>query len=352
MAFIKYLRVMVNNKGKRTEKTANGAVEHFEMKDDKITKSKETVGENLQQTLNQTKEEKEDRAFRLISLIFREAEEKVDKYVEKIEKMLLRESLSSEEEESLKGYLLENSSILRRIPTFIRFFKDWNLLNRLSFEAVYKLLSLNLTNQQLNNLILMADVSCQRDVGVNKILEGISDNKILSNSAIVYNVVELGTIEQDYEQADYLLSMDLDVKDYILLGDIVLSEGLIEKIRLLIELKVYFSIKDFEALDKFEIDETMINKLKNLENKVYIYFADLPIIQEMNIDENLLKKIDKIDKLYEWRFNAEQLPRIQKLSEIDIQKLEYIETKLGEKLNYTNFDLICNLERCEIDKII
>jgi hypothetical protein len=148
------------------------------------------------------------------------------------------------------------------------------------------------------------------------------------------------------------LNMDFKIEDSILLKDIILSEQLIEKIWLLMKLNVSFSINNLKTLDKFEIDETMINKLQILEDKVHVYFADLSTIKEMSIDEHLLKKINKIDKLYEWKFYVEDLPKIQKLSEMDIQKLEYIKTKLRKNLDYIDFDLICNLEKSEIDKII
>ena len=343
---------MTKNTAEKILECSNNSAEYSENWWSKITKTQEAINENLQQALSQTEDDENDRAARLLYLIFESGGKKVDKYIEKIETTLLQEELSWEEKKILRDFLLENSKIGEKIPSFIKFFKNKDLLNSLSFDAVYQLLSFNLTNKQLENLIRIADAWSQRDVEVNGILERINDKKILSNS-IVEKIIKLRTIGEEYDLWGMdNLNMDFKIEDSILLKDIILSEQLIEKIWLLMKLNVSFSINNLKTLDKFEIDETMINKLQILEDKVHVYFADLSTIKEMSIDENLLKKINKIDKLYEWKFYVEDLPKIQKLSEMDIQKLEYIKTKLRKNLDYIDFDLICNLEKSEIDKII
>ena len=325
-----------------------------------IEKSKKEVDANLLKVLKKSKKRKEETTEeKLLRHVFKNYEVlygTIDKSIENVEEMLLESHMNPPQRNMLKTFLIKNFDRVKSIPHIIKFFENHELLNCLSYESLLKLLTFNLTEKELDNLITLANNWCQTDMMLNDILESV-DDKIVFSDDITDKVLQLSEIisRHDNDSHNKWVSMNLWIEDYIFLKDIELSEELINKIQILIEADVELSVQDLndlDKLDKYEIDRIISDKLTKLNGKTTVFFKDLATIQGMDIDENLIRKIETLKKLWLYIYSRDLL-RIQKFTEEDINKLKYINRLRWKDITYIDWaEFVLKLGNEEINKII
>jgi len=323
---------------------------------DKLAKSKKEVNDSISYEFKKIDNEEDEKMSkknmesplsRLMNAMFRMGEETLDEVVDKITTLLDHE-INSYERDQLESFIIKNKLYQdewNKIKRVINFCKNNWLSNCLSFQSLINLLSWDLNENELKNLLRISDNWYEHEL--NDILEFVDDKIILCDD-ISEKIVKLQKIAYEYH------NMNLEKLEYVLLKDITLSNELIEKISKLVEMEVDVSIKDLPVLDNIEINEDIINKLTTLKGKINFHPRDLSILNDIDIDDKLIERIDILNNL-EVSLFWENLLKIKELTDNDVQKLKYIKRKLRKIWNFSyieSLDFILKLDLSEIDKIV
>lgn len=271
----------------------------------------------------------------------------IDSLVKKIEPIL-----QSPFTQTQKNFMMKMISQIwdeKNILIFIEFFSKRNNNIKFSFEEMKKLILLNLDEKKLENFVRIHD---ELFYWSNVFIKNIDNPEILSDD-IVNKAITLHKIALNYE-GEMALNIDLDVKNFLSLKDINLSEELIKKIEKLLDNGVSLSIKDLELIDNIEINSELENKLEKLWDKVNIDWNSLSIIQSINMDKDFLTKIESLYNVW-ITLNWYDLLKVKNitLTQDNINKLKYVIKQPECNPYYIDcLNFILALEYEEIDKIV